>query len=112
MDKHIHKNITNGNVCSITKCSCGIYHIHYQFVTLKLNQEGLIQLVKIYDRWVINQSAENAEKEELPIKIGMMILTIPGHEVADFFSTVQEAIVNNIELPDFFVNSFQGQRRN
>lgn len=111
MGKHKHGNITEGKVCTIIKCSCGIYHIHYQFLTMKLNHESMFRLLKVMEEWD-NKTIETGEEVALQIRLGIMCLDIPAEDVTDFSNTMQEALMQDMELPDFFNSNIKEPGRN
>jgi hypothetical protein len=111
MDKHEKRIIKQGKVCSIIKCACGVYHIHYDYMSVKLNQEGIYQFLEILDKWERQPPEERAGKS-LHVKFGAMLLEVPGHHIAEITQTIQEALMEELELPDFFNNGVQKQRRN
>ncbi len=109
MENHKQKVIAKGDICTIAKCSCGIYHIHYQFITIRVRQDGMIKLLQILAK-LEKETRGKRPDHYLQIKFGTISLTMAENDFVDFFNMVQEALTDEIELPNFFQKNMKEQQ--
>jgi hypothetical protein len=102
MCEHKKEIIALSEKFMIQKCSCGAFHLHYQYLSVTIKKETLFAIMHKCYAWKKQSDKADTCCHKRPFKLvlGLCMITIPNEDFDEFNQVIQEATTKLMNLDD------------